>query len=246
MSCFINIIVRVINLTSLEQIVHYTTYQWMVSIIITHFILTSHVCFAVTKCPSTTSIYLSVSTIEPSTKFEIFSVMWQFATDSKIQLVSCKIYPKYLPRVSMIECMRSVDVLSFKPFWNVLLILWCMQDSWALVWNGTPSDHNSHKSGNSFFNSFTTTLNNLCKPLLTLFTESSTTFHSLFHFLIWSRIINMAYLVLLFRFTCVLSQMSSRASVQKYYSSELSYAYDSSIESEMDLSFTSLCLFSNK
>ena len=32
------------------------------------FIWTSPVCFAVTKCPSSTSMYLSVSTSEPGTK----------------------------------------------------------------------------------------------------------------------------------------------------------------------------------
>ena len=53
-------------------------------------ILTSPVCFTVTKFLSATSIYLSVSTNWPGIKYEISGIMWQVAPDSKIKLVSCE------------------------------------------------------------------------------------------------------------------------------------------------------------
>ena len=40
------------------------------------------------------------------------------------------------------------------------------------------SEPYSTKVGNEFFNSFTTALNNLCKPLTIFFDESSAPFHS--------------------------------------------------------------------
>ena len=48
------------------------------------FILTSPVCFAVTKFQSKTLIYLSISTNKPAIKSKISYVMWQVAPDSKI------------------------------------------------------------------------------------------------------------------------------------------------------------------
>ena len=52
------------------------------------FIWTSHVCFAVTKCISLTSVYFSVSTNKPSIKSEITGVLWQVTPQSKIQLMA--------------------------------------------------------------------------------------------------------------------------------------------------------------
>ena len=49
------------------------------------------VCFAVTKFPSTTLIYLFVYTNEHGMKSEISGVILQVAPESKTQLVSCKL-----------------------------------------------------------------------------------------------------------------------------------------------------------
>ena len=64
------------------------------------FIWTSHVCFAVKKMPYTTSMYFYVSINETSIKSEIYGVMWQVAAESKIQLFSCELSPKYLLGIS--------------------------------------------------------------------------------------------------------------------------------------------------
>ena len=50
-------------------------------------------CFAVTWCPSATSVYLSVSFNYPRMKSETSGVMWHIALESKIQLVNCKLSP---------------------------------------------------------------------------------------------------------------------------------------------------------
>ena len=52
--------------------------------------------FAVTKFPSETSIYLSVSTNEPCIKSGISGVIRQVASESKIQPVSWNLSPEYL------------------------------------------------------------------------------------------------------------------------------------------------------
>ena len=57
---------------------------------------TSPVCFSVTKLSFETSMYLFIYTSEPVTESQIYGVMWQVSPDSKIQLVSWKMYPKYL------------------------------------------------------------------------------------------------------------------------------------------------------
>ena len=72
-------------------------------------ILTSPVCFAVTKFLSATSIYLSVSTSDPGTKYETSDFMWHVATESKTQLVSCKTSPKYLLGLSTLEDIRDIE-----------------------------------------------------------------------------------------------------------------------------------------
>ena len=48
-------------------------------------------CFAVTWCPSATSICLSVSSNEPGIKSETSGVMCHVAPESKIQLVYCEL-----------------------------------------------------------------------------------------------------------------------------------------------------------
>ena len=60
------------------------------------------------------------------------------------------------------------------------------------------SEPNSKKLGNEVFSSFTTYLNNLCKPLPKLFSDSSATFHSFCVCLTRSRILNLASLALIY------------------------------------------------
>ena len=73
------------------------------------FICNSSVFFAVTKCPSETSMYLSIYTSEPGTKSEISGVMWQVTPDFKVKLVSCEPSPKYLLGLSTLEDIRTID-----------------------------------------------------------------------------------------------------------------------------------------
>ena len=68
------------------------------------------------------NIYLSVSNIETGTKSEISGVMWQVAPEYKIQLVSCKVSPKYLLEISALEEIGSIDAYIFcELFCSVLL-----------------------------------------------------------------------------------------------------------------------------
>ena len=52
-------------------------------------------CFAVTRCPSTTSMYLSVSYNHHGIKSETAGVIWHVAPDSKTQLVNCELSPYF-------------------------------------------------------------------------------------------------------------------------------------------------------
>ena len=65
------------------------------------------------KCPFETSIYLSISTSDPGTKYETSGVMWQVALESKIQLVSYELSPKYILGVSTLEDIRAIDAYIF-------------------------------------------------------------------------------------------------------------------------------------
>ena len=60
------------------------------------------------------------------------------------------------------------------------------------------SDPDSPKAGNEFFNYFKTTLKTLCKPLPILFADISAPLHPICAFLIWSHILNMKSLALIF------------------------------------------------
>ena len=71
----------------------------------------------------------------------------------------------------------------------------------------------SPKVSNILFDSFTTSLNTSCKPFPVLFDESYFPFHSLFVCLIWSRILNIAYITLMSGCIWLPSQMSLRAFV---------------------------------
>ena len=76
-----------------------------------------------------------------------------------------------------------------------------------MKWDTAETDH--PKDGNELFNYFTTTLNTSCKMFPILFSDRYTSLQSLCDFLIWSRMFNIAYLALIFGFTCFTYQMSS-------------------------------------
>ena len=56
-------------------------------------IRTEPFCFAVTLCPSATSMNLSVSSNDPGMESVTSGVTWHVAPESKIQLVNCKLSP---------------------------------------------------------------------------------------------------------------------------------------------------------
>ena len=100
------------NIISQKYGVNSTLY----SVAMKGFPLSSHMFFCtppffdVTKRPTATSVYLSISTSEPGTKYEIYGVMLQVAHESKIQLVGCEISPKYLLGLSTLEYIRAIEV----------------------------------------------------------------------------------------------------------------------------------------
>ena len=57
------------------------------------YIRTEPFCFAVTWCPSATSMNLSVSYNDPGIKSVPSGVIWHVAPESKIQLVNCELSP---------------------------------------------------------------------------------------------------------------------------------------------------------
>ena len=69
--------------------------------------------FCCEKCPSVTSMYLSIWTSNPGTKSDISSVMWQVMPESKIQLVSYFMSPKYLLGISTLEDIRAIYTYIF-------------------------------------------------------------------------------------------------------------------------------------
>ena len=76
-------------------------------------IWTFSVCFDLKKCPSAHSIYLSVSTNNIGIKSEIYGVMWKISPESKIQLFSCELSPKYLLGLSIFEDIHAIDAYIF-------------------------------------------------------------------------------------------------------------------------------------
>ena len=80
-------------------------------------------------CPSATSIYLSVSSNEPGIKPKICGVIWHIAPESKIQLVNCKLSPKYLLELLSLSDIRSINAYIF---WSLLLspLLHYFCDAW--------------------------------------------------------------------------------------------------------------------
>ena len=85
------------------------------------FIRISLVCFTATKCPSETSIYLSVYTNEPGIKPETSGFMWQVVPQSKIQLVSCELSPNYPLGISTLEDIYAIGAfIDCDLLWSVL------------------------------------------------------------------------------------------------------------------------------
>ena len=101
-------------------------------------------------------------------------------------------------------------------------LCWKSGDFYKILGSGIKSDTSetdSPKYSNELFNYFITTLKILCKIFPILFAESYTPLHSLCAFLIWSRMFNIAYLALIFGFTCFTYQMSSGEFILIYLSS---------------------------
>ena len=113
-----------------------------------------------------------------------------------------------------------------------------------MKWETSENDYT--KEGNAFFNYFTTNLKTLRKTPPRIFSESSSHLSPLYARLIWSHILNLSSLPLIFRCTYFPSQISSRSYVLINQSSALLSTDDSPIESEIDSYSTKLCLFSNK
>ena len=85
------------------------------------FIWTFPFWFAMTWCPSATSIYLSVSSNVTKIKYETCSIILHVATSSKIQLVYWKISPNSLSERLSLTYIRAIDAyvfwsLSLSPF----------------------------------------------------------------------------------------------------------------------------------
>ena len=83
------------------------------------------VCFSVKKSPSAYLINLSVSTKRPGIKSELSVVMWKFAPESKIQLVSCNMSPKYVLGMSALEVIYTIDA------YILCGLLWYVLFSWV-------------------------------------------------------------------------------------------------------------------
>ena len=91
------------------------------SLLLLHiFICTCPFCFAVTWCPSATSICLSVSSNVPGIKYETSGVMWHVAPESKIQLVNYELSPKFPLRHSSLPYIRAIDAYIS---WSMLFLL---------------------------------------------------------------------------------------------------------------------------
>ena len=96
------------------------------------FPLSSHICihtwpfyFAVTWCPSATSMYLSVSSNDTGMKSKTSGVIWHVSPESKIQLFNCELSPYFtLERSSLLD-IRAIDAYIlwsslFSPFLHAL------------------------------------------------------------------------------------------------------------------------------
>ena len=99
------------------------------NVAIKNFPLSSHIfihiwtfCFAVTWCPSATSMYLSVSYNDTGMKSEIYGVMWYVVPKSKIHLVNCELSPYFsLERSSLLD-ICSIDAYILRSSLFLLLL----------------------------------------------------------------------------------------------------------------------------
>ena len=83
-----------------------------------NFIHTWPFCFAVTWCPSATSIYLSVYSNEPVIKYETYGIMWHIAPESRIQnpIIQLQTITRIFTRTFVIarhKCHRCIHLLLF-------------------------------------------------------------------------------------------------------------------------------------
>ena len=83
------------------------------------FIWAFHFCFAVTWCPSVTSICLSISSNKHGIKPETCGTIWHVDTESKIQSVNYKLSPKYLLGIFSLPDIRAIDAYIF---WSLLFL----------------------------------------------------------------------------------------------------------------------------
>ena len=82
------------------------------------FICTCPFYFAMTWCPSVTSICLSVSSNKHGIKPETCGTIWHVDTESKIQSVNYKLSPKYLLGIFSLPDIRAIYAYIF---WSFLL-----------------------------------------------------------------------------------------------------------------------------
>ena len=102
-----------------------------VSPLLSHiFICTCSFCFAVTWCPSETSICLYVSYKKPGIKTETSGIIWHFYPESKIQLVNWKLSPKcLLGNLSL----SDIHAIYAYIFWSLLFCQFSgyFSDAWS-------------------------------------------------------------------------------------------------------------------
>ena len=78
-------------------------------------------CFAVTWCPSATSMNLSVSYNDPGMKSVTSGVIWQVSPESKIQLVDCELSPSSLFLLTSSFDIRAIDAYTLRSSSSSLL-----------------------------------------------------------------------------------------------------------------------------
>ena len=134
-------------------------------------------------------------------------------------------------------------LLSTNHFWNLLLILWRFEIFLGYRIKSNTSDPDYTKVGNALFSSFTAALNNLCKPLPILCSESYDTLHWFGVYLVRSCVFNLLSIALISVCIWLPSQISLRDFFLVDSSSESFSIYGLSIEAKMDSSSSALCSF---
>ena len=86
-----------------------------------HIFIWTYPVFYCEKFPSAALIYLFVSANEPGKKYEIYGVMWQVESESKIRFASCELSPKYLLGLYALEDIGAIGTYIFcVSLWSVL------------------------------------------------------------------------------------------------------------------------------